>query len=66
MNFLTSFCIDEDQGPVLVNRHEVNPADALGPLSGLVDDLVALGLEEGSDRAHRLFLHVVHVLLLRL
>lgn len=47
-------------------RHEVDPADALGALPGLVDDLVALALEEGLDRAHRLFLHVVHVLLLRL
>ena len=58
--------VDEDQGSVLVHRHEVDPADALGPLPGLVDDLVALALEEGLDRAHRLFLHVVHVLLLRL
>lgn len=56
--------VDEDQGPVLVHRHEVDPADALGSLPGLVDDLVALALEEGPDRAHRLFPHVVHVLLL--
>lgn len=58
--------VDEDQGPVLVHRHEVDPADALGPLPGLVDDLAALALEEGLDRTHRLFLHVVHVSLLRL
>lgn len=58
--------VDEHQGPVLVHRHEVDPADALGALPGLVDDLLALALEEGLDRAHRLFLHVVHVLLLRL
>ena len=51
---------------VLVHRHEVDPADALGAPPGLVDDLVALALEEGLDRAHRLFLHIVHVLLLRL
>lgn len=30
--------VDEDQG----HRHEVDPADALGPLPGPVDDLVAL------------------------
>lgn len=58
--------VDEDQGPVPVHRHEVDPADALGPLSGLVDDPAALALEEGLDRAHRLFLHAVHVSLLRL
>lgn len=58
--------VDEHQGSVLVHRHEVDPADAPGASPGLVDDLVALALEEGLDRAHRLFLHVVHVLLLRL
>ena len=57
---------DEHQDPVLVHRHEADLADALGSLSGLVDDLVALGIVECLDRAHRFFLHAVHLLLLRL
>ena len=57
---------DEHQGPVLVHRQQVDLASVLGSLSGLVDDLVVLALEEGLDCAHRLFFHVVYLLLLRL